>query len=247
VLKAFIRSSVGQKLVDRIMARAQRTPYFHLYHDDGRLYMERFWLLRFGMPRDAAAIEQRIRRLTILIGNPDFNEAMRRYALRQVATLRELLIPRFGIRVHRIVSSDVPVFHDHPWDNSSLVLRGGYSEITPDWTVGATPAHITVSTDYDGHEPDTYHHVQVRYCGAGARIKRKAGDWHYLVLSHDNEAWTLFFTGSKLQDWGFLVDGLIKVPWRIFLERRAARRDAVHVFFQAIHDTASRSERGITE
>lgn len=31
-------------LVDRLIARAKRTPYTHLYHGDGSAYMERYWL-----------------------------------------------------------------------------------------------------------------------------------------------------------------------------------------------------------
>lgn len=33
-------------LADRLIQRALRTPYFHLHHADGSLYMERFWLIR---------------------------------------------------------------------------------------------------------------------------------------------------------------------------------------------------------
>lgn len=32
-------------LVDRLIARAKRTPYLHLFHADGTPYMERYWLL----------------------------------------------------------------------------------------------------------------------------------------------------------------------------------------------------------
>lgn len=32
-------------LVDKLIERAKRTPYFHLYHADGRPYMERYWLV----------------------------------------------------------------------------------------------------------------------------------------------------------------------------------------------------------
>ena len=31
-------------LSERLIERAQRTPYFHLYHADGSLYMARYWL-----------------------------------------------------------------------------------------------------------------------------------------------------------------------------------------------------------
>lgn len=34
------------RIVDWLIARAKRTPYFHLHHADGSLYMERYWLFR---------------------------------------------------------------------------------------------------------------------------------------------------------------------------------------------------------
>jgi hypothetical protein len=36
---------------DWAIQRAMRTPYTHITHDDGRPYMERFWLLRLGKSR----------------------------------------------------------------------------------------------------------------------------------------------------------------------------------------------------
>lgn len=33
-------------LASWLIARAKRTPYFHLHHADGTLYMERYWLLQ---------------------------------------------------------------------------------------------------------------------------------------------------------------------------------------------------------
>ena len=34
-------------LVNKLIARAKRTPYFHLYHENGELYMERYWLVPY--------------------------------------------------------------------------------------------------------------------------------------------------------------------------------------------------------
>ena len=42
-------------LVDRIIARARRTPYTHLHHADGSLYMERFWLRPYSEDRGGVA------------------------------------------------------------------------------------------------------------------------------------------------------------------------------------------------
>lgn len=225
MLKAFICSRLGQALVDRLIARAKRTPYFHLFHDDGTPYMERYWLLRMGMPAGWRAIEkdaQTYEELAAYFRSRGDVDAARKAAA-DATDLRVLLVPTFGIRVHRITSSDEKVFHDHPWNYTSLILRGGYAEFTPDWTHGPTPAHVSLSEDFDGEVPCTYQFVNARYYTAGSLLRRKAGDWHYLVLQPGIEAWTLFVTGEKQQGWGFLVDGLVKVPWRVYLQRRRVR------------------------
>lgn len=42
-------------LVDRIIERAQRTPYWHLHHSDGSLYMGRYWLRPYSADRPGIA------------------------------------------------------------------------------------------------------------------------------------------------------------------------------------------------
>lgn len=150
---------------DWAIRRAMRTPYFHLFHDDGRPYMERFWLLRIGKSR--------------------LNENGESY-------------PWFGIRIHHIQSSDERVFHDHPWNFITLILRGGYTEKRP------------VGSD--------------RHTAGSIRFMR-ATQWHFLLLGPGADAWTCFITFRKRQSWGFLVDGK-KVPWREYLAQRAAARKA---------------------
>ena len=39
---------------------------------------------------------------------------------------------RFGLYLHRFWSSDEDGVHDHPWNNFSWVLHGGYWELLPD-------------------------------------------------------------------------------------------------------------------
>jgi hypothetical protein len=185
---------------DWCIRRAQRTPYFHLFHDDGRLYMERFWLLRIGMPRGWQDMERTVQKLQRRAKDPFLSDAARAHLQRQIDDLRVALYPRFGIRVHRIVSSDDRVFHDHPWNFASLILRGGYNEVTP-----ITPDGVTGF---------------VRRYEAGSFRRMRASQWHYLTLTPGEEAWTLFITGRKRQSWGFLVDG-VKVPWRQYMARRA--------------------------
>lgn len=222
MLTYLIDTPLFRFLVARLIARAQRTPYFHLFHMDGTPYMERYWLVRIGMPKGWRNMEKDIARLEWeLLGLRPSAVQARQWRIERIRELQLKLVPKYGIRVHRIMSSDVPVFHDHPWDFTSLILRTGYREITPDWSHGPTPAHVTVSDDYDGHTPVTYTHVLEQYHPPGTILRRKATDWHYLQLRAGEEAWTLVLTSGKRQGWGFLVDGLIKVPWRVYF---AARR-----------------------
>jgi hypothetical protein len=37
----------------------------------------------------------------------------------------------FNVTLHKIVKSDDPIFHDHPWPFMTIVLKGGYWEHTP--------------------------------------------------------------------------------------------------------------------
>ena len=37
----------------------------------------------------------------------------------------------FNVTLHKIVKSDDPIFHDHPWPYLTVILKGGYYEHTP--------------------------------------------------------------------------------------------------------------------
>lgn len=107
---------------------------------------------------------------------------------------RWYLVPRTpgcNMYLHHILRDDMDrALHDHPWDNTTIVLKGSYYEITP----------IT-----------TYLRV------AGDVVHRKAEDLHRLVLPPGGEAWTLFATAPARREWGFdCPNGW--VPWREFVD-----------------------------
>lgn len=89
--------------------------------------------------------------------------------------------------LHQFIADDVdPVLHDHPWWSVSIVLRGGYYEIT---------------TGPDGTQERKFH-------GVGSVIIRKPRFAHRIELLRENDkqlkpAWTLFFTGPRIRTWGF--------------------------------------------
>lgn len=98
------------------------------------------------------------------------------------------------IHIHQIVRSDDSVFHDHEWDFASLILRGGYVEVTPD---------------------------SCRLYAAGSIRFMRADRWHFIKLE-DGMAWSLVITGPRRQHMGFLVDG-VKYSAQDYLQRRARR------------------------
>jgi hypothetical protein len=98
--------------------------------------------------------------------------------------LRWWLLPRntvFNVYLHCFLRSDDDrALHDHPWlFNASVLLRGGYRE----W-VG------TGATDFID-----------RFAGA---FKFRWGPAPHRVELRDGNCWTLFITGPRVREWGFL-------------------------------------------
>ena len=93
--------------------------------------------------------------------------------------------------------------HDHPWDNTSLILSGGYRELYAD-----VPLHMA-------------HSIRTRYLLKGQMVFRAAREAHRLELPrHIPYTMTLFTTGPKIRTWGFWPDGKF-VPYTKFVEMSA--------------------------
>jgi hypothetical protein len=85
-----------------------------------------------------------------------------------------------NVYLHKIMRSDDDrALHDHPWNNSTLVLEGGYFE------------HLK-----DGYK---------EWRGPGWQGSRTAETLHRLELDPTRSpyALTLFTTSPKLREWGF--------------------------------------------
>ncbi len=161
-----------------LISRAKRTPYFHL-----KGYMERFWLVPFVSAGSETAI-----------GCGPVSALQRPIAwLMQKADI--------AARVHHILrSDDARAFHDHPWAYLTIILKGGYWEVRPEFS----------ETGQICAESRTWH-------GPGSILRRPANSWHRLELPAGQTAWTLFITSKKTNGWGFLVGGR-KVPYREYLK-----------------------------
>lgn len=88
--------------------------------------------------------------------------------------------PWGSIRLHHWLGPDDDrAFHDHPWNFTTYVLRGGYLEVTPDG---------------------------LEYLRAPCRRHRLATHQH-TVRPLPGGAWTIIVTGPRVRAWGFW-DGL---------------------------------------
>lgn len=94
----------------------------------------------------------------------------------------------FNLTLHKIVRSDDPVMHDHPWPYMTIILKGGYFEHTPLMHNGVQVGE------------------QVRWRGPGSIILRGSKRYHWLELDNEKPATTLFFMGPQTREWGFLIN-----------------------------------------
>jgi len=94
---------------------------------------------------------------------------------------RWYLVPRnrfANAYLHRFSVSDGQDVHDHPWFNVSIILRGRYRE--------------------------HYHDGTYRNRRPGMVVFRGARLLHRLEVL-DGPVWTLFLTGPRRRDWGFMT------------------------------------------
>lgn len=101
-----------------------------------------------------------------------------------------------ALYLHRFQRSDYEEPHDHPWPFVSLILSGGYWELTPapGWKNGAGP-------------------LRRRWYGPGRVLVRPAHWIHRVDIPDGREAWTLVLRGKKVRSWGFWCPAGFR-PWR---------------------------------
>lgn len=105
-----------------------------------------------------------------------------------------------AVFLHHFERSDADEMHDHPWRFVSLILAGGYYEVTPakGWVNGIGP-------------------TQKRWYGPG-RILTRPAEWiHRVEIPPGRCCWTLILRGVRVRSWGFHCPNLGFVPWRTHL------------------------------
>lgn len=107
--------------------------------------------------------------------------------------------------LHLFHRGDVETYpHSHPWFFWSLILWGGYWELTS--ADSANPAGPTVRTWY----------------GPGRLLKRPATWKHRVELPEGKTCWTLLWCGNKVQSWGFFCPNKGFIPWRVHQQNQDA-------------------------
>lgn len=95
----------------------------------------------------------------------------------------------YSIRIHNFLrSDDKRYFHDHAWWFLTLVLKGSYTDVSP-----------------EGDD----------VLKAGSIRFRKAKHSHYVKVA-EGGCWTILITGKPIRNWGFWVDGKFKRPLKYF-------------------------------
>lgn len=114
-----------------------------------------------------------------LIIAPDGQDYLYRWHLKP----RSLTEPNLYFHI-QVASDGERELHDHPWDNKSTLLAGGYIEVLQ-------------------HEPP--HGPRVYLARKKGDVVHRKADWaHRLILPATLPySMTLFETGPKVREWGF--------------------------------------------
>jgi hypothetical protein len=92
--------------------------------------------------------------------------------------------------------------HDHPWDNTSVLLAGAYEELLEKSPVSAPRGSLQ---GLEGRSPSPFRCSYLRT--AGDVVHRKA-EWAHRLILPDSTPYmmSLFVTGPKRRDWGFWTE-----------------------------------------
>lgn len=122
------------------------------------------------------------------------------------------VIPRnrfFNIYLHQILADDDDrALHTHPWVNCSILLKGGYIEHLPEGKMKFRRKFFPYFRKASAaHRLELYKKIWVW---------RRAGLKKRLEFIPIQPAWSLFITGPKIQEWGFICPQGFK-HWRDYL------------------------------
>lgn len=97
-----------------------------------------------------------------------------------------------NIFLHKFHKGDRDDLHDHPWWWGSIIVKGGYWE----------------HTKYGRHWRKRW---SIKACSARTL--------HRIELEPGVDVWTIFITGKRKRDWGFVEDG-VWIDHQTYLDAR---------------------------
>ena len=112
-----------------------------------------------------------------------------------------------------------PYNHDHPWPFWSLILWGGYWEVTectaPAEVRDALQAGELVPQSWEDGVMILRKPVYRRKWYGPFRLLRRPAEWrHRAELPEGKRCWTLIWTGPKIRSWGFWCPQRGWINWR---------------------------------
>lgn len=122
------------------------------------------------------------------------------------------VIPRnrwFNVYLHHILRDDpAHAVHDHPWTNCSLVLIGGYLDVTPKGRFRRRAGSLTF------RRATAAHRIELEWVTKSSRGQDRT--WRRERI-FQRSCWSLFITGPVTREWGFhCPKGW--VHWRAFVD-----------------------------
>lgn len=124
----------------------------------------------------------------------------------------------FSIKIHKALQSDRGPLHDHPWNYISIILWGGYYELTE--TRGEPRLFYSYKSKLTGitfinppfNPKDEFEEIiqkeipiysDKKWYDLGSILVRKAASPHKLEIPEGKFCLSLIFTSYKKRDWGF--------------------------------------------
>jgi hypothetical protein len=109
------------------------------------------------------------------------------YLIRYYVFLKDRTWFPINVFLHNFLRSDPDHPHDHPWVWGTLILKGGYWEWIPKCIDNNIIGEIRI------------------WRGPGTIRFKSAKSYHRIEIEPNVDCWTLFMTGPRIREWGFLT------------------------------------------
>lgn len=127
----------------------------------------------------------------------------------------------FSIRIHHwIRSDDKRFFHNHPWAFLSIIIRGGYTDVSWRGTYLPNDSLVTnskhdIAAKYGCLTLRGRDIVELDNVEAGDIRFRRSNHRHYVDAPKEG-CWSLLICGPAIRKWGFWVNNKFYRPLRFF-------------------------------